>query len=286
MALPLILLLIAVLLAVLAGWLFTRGPSTPAEPTGPWRLVWSDEFNGSSLNPSNWVAENSSTYGDGGGAVSCQFDRPENLSVGDGVLKLTAQREASPVRCGANDSRFPAGRSYTSAHISTKGLHEWKYGRFELRAKLPTQAGTSKGMWPAFWLRPTAGGTGEIDVVEAVGSAAGTQESNQVHETLWYDYVHTHPKQARAYTFPSGEPSDGMHTYATDWSPTRISWYVDGRLVFQCTSKTTSWLKSTFDKPFYLRLNLAVGGDWPGDPTAATQFPSSLVVDYVRVYQR
>ncbi|MBT0770548.1 glycoside hydrolase family 16 protein [Kineosporia sp. J2-2] len=279
--------LVVLLFAVGAGvFVVLEHHGTPERAA--WKLVWADEFQGSTVDPANWVVEHESTYGDGGGQIACLMNRPENVTVADGVLRLTARREGDPLPCGSGtDDRFPQGRAYSSAHLSTKGLHEWTYARFEMRAELPVRKGISKGMWPAFWARPTAGGTGEIDVLEAVGSGSGDQEFDKAYQTIWYDYVGTHEKQANAYSFPAGEgPGEGMHTYAVDWSPTSIVWSIDGQQVYERTGETTGWLGSAFSKPFYLRLNLAVGGSWPGDPTADTEFPSSYDIDYVRVYQR
>ena len=153
----------------------------------------------------------------------------------------------------------------------------------------PTQAGSSKGLWPAFWLRPTAGGTGELDVLEAIGSDGTTitsTEPSKVHQTIWYDYTGTHRREAATVTVPGELPSAGFHVYAAEWEPGAIRWYIDGRLTYSRTTATTPWLDSAFDKPFFLRLNLAVGGDWPGSPGSSTRFPASFDIDYVRVYQR
>ncbi len=266
----------------------STGPSTDPG-TGPapagWRLVWADEFSGSGVDAGRWKVEDHSTYGDGNGELACLMNRPENVQVSAGVLHLIARHEGTPVACGSGDSRFPGGRPYTSAHLSTKGKADWTYGRFEVRAKLPTQAGTSKGLWPAFWLRPTAGGTGELDVLEAVGGD-GAGEADKVHQTIWYDYSGTHPKQVEVVRVPGASPSSDYHVYAAEWEPGVVRWYVDGRLTYTRTRATTPWLDEAFGKPFYLRLNLAVGGSWPGAPSGATSFPASYDVDYVRVYQR
>ena len=111
----------------------TGGPA-PEAAAKPWRLVWSDEFDRPELDRTKWNAEDDSTYGDGGKTVSCLMDRPENLALEKGRLVLSAARESTPLNCGGNDRRFPQGRSYSSAHLTTKGLHEWTYGRFEIRA--------------------------------------------------------------------------------------------------------------------------------------------------------
>ena len=261
-------------------------PQAVSAPSGNWRLVWADEFNGSSVDRSRWNVENNSTYGDGNNELACLMDRPENVSVSGGTLKITARKESRPVTCGSGDRRFPGGRQYTSGHLSTKDKAAFKYGRVEMRAKTPTQAGTSKGLWPAFWLRPTSGGTGELDVMEAIGSGSGSNEHSKVHQTIHYDYSGTHRKQVNAHTFGSGGPSDGMHTYAVEWEPGQIRWYIDNQLTYTRSTSDTPWVSPTFDKDFYLRLNMAVGGNWPGSPDSATRFPSTYEVDYVRVYQR
>lgn len=261
-------------------------PSLPV-PEG-WRPVWGDEFDGSFLDRGKWTAERNSTFGDGNGELACLTDRPENLTVAGGVLLLTARREASPYRCGQYDRRFPRGRPYTSALISTQGMHSWTYGRFEIRAKLPTTPGASKGLWPAFWMRPDDGGKGEIDVFEALGSGVDQRLGWRIFHTIAYDYVPTHARQTLSYDLPGGAPStaEEFHTYAVEWEPGRIRWLVDGRETFVRDQKTTPWLDEAFSRPFFLRVNLAVGGSWPGSPDAATVLPASYVVDYVRVYAR
>lgn len=269
----------------------SRAPSSAA-PAGQaagrsgWRLVWADEFSGSGVDPSRWKVEDHSTYGDGNNELACLMNRPENLSVSSGVLHLIAREESTPITCNSSDSRFPNGRRYTSAHLTTKGKAEWTYGRFEVRAKLPTAAGTTKGLWPAFWLRPTAGGTGELDVLEAIGTDGSGSEHTKVHQTIWYDYSGTHRQQPATVTVPNGLPSAGFHTYAAEWEPGEIRWYIDDVLTYTRNRSTTPWIDEAFAKPFYLRLNLAIGGGWPGAPTGATEFPASYDVDHVRVYQR
>lgn len=268
-------------------------PSTAASTStgvtaAGWKLAWADEFNGTTLDRTKWNAENLSTYGDGNKELACLMDRPQNLFLSGGALTLRARKENSPIKCGNNDARFPAGRTYTSAHLQTRGKAAFTHGRFEVRAKLPTQADTSKGLWPAFWMRPTTTGIGELDVLEAVGGSTGGNEHNKVHQTLWYDYSGTYKRQTFTHTFDNGSPSDGFHTYAAEWEPGVIRWYVDGKLTYQLDRSSTAWIDSAFapDKAFYLRLNLAVGGSWPGSPDGQTRFAADYVVDYVRVYQR
>lgn len=266
----------------------TTQPKVTSPPAGRsgWKLVWADEFAGTGVDSARWRAEDYSTYGEGNKELACLMNRPENLNVSGGVLHLIARRESTPFVCGSSDSRFPGGRKFTSAHLTTKGKADWTYGRFEVRAKLPTAAGTTKGLWPAFWLRPSAGGTGELDVLEAIGSDGAGSEHTKVHQTIWYDYSGTHSHQPVTVTVPGALPSAAFHVYAVEWERGEMRWYIDDVLTYTRTPSTTPWLDEAFAKPFYLRLNLAVGGNWPGAPTSATDFPASYDVDYVRVYQR
>lgn len=278
--------LIVALAAALCAGCGVASTAAPATPTKPaWREVWADEFDGDDLSASRWSVEDHSTFGDGNGELACLLNRPENVRVRDGVMRLRAVREPKPRACRPHDNRFPTGRRYTSAMVSTKGRADWLYGRFEVRAKLPTQQGTSKGIWPALWMRPTQGGNGELDVFEAIGSSVTRPEAPQVHQTIWFDYQRTHPKQAHAARPPSGSPSDGFHVYALDWARGSVRWYIDGRLTYTRDRTTTPWLDEAFGRPLFLRLNLAVGGTWPGEPDASSAFPADYLVDYVRVYQ-
>jgi beta-glucanase (GH16 family) len=258
----------------------TAAPPVPA-PAG-WTLAWSDEFDGP-VDAARWTVDHLSTYGDGNNELACLMNRPENVFTSAGVLTIRARREASPVACGSADSRFPNGRAYSSAMMRTKA--SWTYGRFEMRAKLPTAAETSKGLWPAFWMRPTAGGSGELDILEAIGSGAGGNTAKRIHQTIWYDYSGTYPKET--YTAATAfDPSGGFHTYAVEWDPGQIRWSIDGVTTWTRTTSSTSWLEPAFSKPFFIRLNMAVGGSWPGSPDADTAFPADYQVDYVRVYER
>ena len=256
------------------------------EPPPGWTLEWSDEFSGTAVNRAYWNIEDDSTYGDGNNELACLLDRPANVSVAGGELAITARREAAPLRCGRDDRRFPDGRSYTSGMLSTKGRLSFEYGRFEIRARTPTAHGTSKGLWPAFWMRPAAGDIGEIDILEILGTGAEAPGANRVYQTIQYDYEPRYQKQTRAYDLPAGAFSDEFHTFAVEWERGSISWFVDGVLTYRRTSETTPWLDEAFVGGFYLRLNLAVGGDWPGAPEADTKFPARFEVDYVRVYRR
>jgi beta-glucanase (GH16 family) len=254
--------------------------SSPPPPK-TWQLVWSDEFNGpagQSFDPAKWVAE---TGGSGWGNQEREYytTRPENIAVdGNGHLVITALAEPSTttLTCWYGACR------YTSARIKTKGLFSQTYGRFEARVRIPR----GQGLWPAFWMlgdNIDAVGwpqSGEIDIMENIG-----REPSTVHGT-----VHG-PGYSGAGGI--GGPSqlaspfaDDFHLYAVEWSPGLIRWFVDDTQYFQVTTSSipinATWV---FDHPFFLLLNVAVGGGWPNDPDATTTFPQQMVVDYVRVYK-
>jgi beta-glucanase (GH16 family) len=265
----------------------TTASSAPAPSTGVpagYHLVWSDEFNGSNLDTSSWNALNNSTYGDGNGEQACLMSRQQNIDESNGILHLTARHESTPITCGSHDTRFPNGRSYTSAMITTQGKRMYKYGYFVIRAKLPTEHAGSKGFWPAFWMRPASGSLGELDILEAIGSDTLGATNSQVSQTAWYDYNGTYPKQGHGAKL--GPTADGFHTFGIKWAPGLMQWIVDGQVTYTLTSATTPWLDKAFGQEFFFRINLAVGGSWPGSPSSSTTFPSSYDLDYIRVYQQ
>ncbi|REH51954.1 glycoside hydrolase family 16 protein [Kutzneria buriramensis] len=192
---------------------------------------------------------------------------------GQGNLVITAKKE-NP----GNYQCWYGPCEYTSARLSTAGQFTQAYGHFEARMKIPR----GRGMWPAFWLLGDNIGSagwpqcGEIDIMENVGN-----EPNTVHGTI----------HGPGYSGSNGVGAadngpvfaDDFHTYAVDWSPNQISWSVDGAVYETRTPADVNGNQWVFDHPFYIILNLAVGGDWPGDPDGSTQFPQQLVVDYVHV---
>ena len=255
--------------SLLAVW----GLSLPV--SAQYQLVWSDEFEGATLDLSRWepMVGNGCPNLCGWGNNELQYYRAQNATVAGGMLTISAKEESF------------AGNDYTSARLRTKDLASWKYGRIEMRAKLPT----GKGLWPAFWMLPednvygTWAASGEIDIVELVG-----HEPNRVHGTLHYggespDNAHS----GNSYTLGNGTFNDDFHVFALEWEENEMRWYVDG---VHYATQTAWWsaggaYPAPFDQHFHLLLNVAVGGDWPGDPNGSTQFPQELVVDYVRVYQ-
>jgi len=278
-------LVLAVLAVLLAGTVTAVLVSRHDDRPG-WQLTWSDEFDGNALDTGKWTPEDHSTFGEGNKELACLMARKANVEVSGGLLTLRAIREKIPVICGDNDRRFPNGRDYTSAMLSTEGKAAWHQGRFEMRAKLPLAPGESKGLWPAFWMRPESGtGDGELDIMEAIGTASASHpEAGTVHHTLWYDGKGTYPKQSTVVPVAGGV-SDGFHTYAAEWDPGVVRFYVDGKLTFERNRDSAPWIDEAFAGQFYIRLNLAVGGTFPGSPDSKTALPADMQVDWVRVYQ-
>ncbi|WP_438962261.1 glycoside hydrolase family 16 protein [Nonlabens sp.] len=245
-------------------------------------LVMSDEFNVDGAPDSNlWTYDigdgtnEGLPAGWGNNELQYYTDRPENVTVENGYLLITAQEESFE------------GSSYTSARIKTEGLFEQAYGRFEARIKVPY----GQGYWPAFWLlgndcdTNTWPACGEIDIMEYVGDEP-TRVFGSAHgpgfsggESISKDFV---LENARFDT--------EFHVFGIEWSPDYINYYVDDVLYQQITRETIAeqtdgqgeWV---FDGPFYIILNVAIGGDLPGSPNSETVFPQTMLVDYVRVYQ-
>ncbi|MEV6490187.1 glycoside hydrolase family 16 protein [Actinoplanes sp. NPDC051633] len=249
-----------------------RGKSPARQPVADsgWRLVWGDEFDKGSIDRSKWNLRN----GEGRSIdKGCNVSSPANTFVSGGKLTLRAMRQTAT--CSSQT------RQFTQSYLDTIGKHTWTYGRFEMRAKSPNKPGSSKGLWPAFWLRPADGGNGEIDVTELPGGDNWYAKSTAA---IFYDYSPV--KQDIRIALPGGgHPGDGFHTYATEWTADSLTWYIDGQRVWTRDRGTTPFFDKVFHKPYNIRLNFQVGG-WLGDPDASTAFPADFVVDYVRVYQR
>jgi len=241
-----------------------------------WKLVWSDEFDGSTIDTSKWNFEIDGKGG-GNGEMEYYTDKPENAHIENGNLLITAIKDGTD----ANGQKH----KFTSARMTTKGKFSWKYGRFEARIKMPK----GKGVWPAFWLMPedaVYGGwasSGELDIVEVIGDKPNTDYGTIHYGDKWPHNVHTGDK----IILPSGDLSDDFHVYAVEWEEGVIRWYLDGNL-YQTQTKwytKAAPFPAPFDQNFFIILNFAVGGAWPGKPSPDTVFPQSMEVDYVRVYQ-
>ena len=249
--------------------------SPPATPVNL-KLVWSDEFDGDSLDYSKWGVEENA-FGGGNNELQIYTDRTANVRVENGSLVLEAHNDKAGISGTVRD--------YSSGRVRTKHRGDWKYGRIEVRAKLPI----GQGIWPAIWMLPTDnkyGGwaaSGEIDIMEYRG-----QNPQDVLGTLHYGGgwpKNTH--SGATYTLPSGTFADDFHTFAVDWEEGKIVWLVDGK-PYQTQTKWNSdggKFPAPFDQEFHLLLNLSVGGNFLGNPDATTTFPQAFLIDYVRVYQ-
>lgn len=247
-----------------------KPPSPGSAGAAGWRPVWSDEFTGDTLDRTKWNLRHSEGRDVDRG---CNTDSTANTFVTGGNLVLRALRQ--PARCSGQQ------RAYSQAYLDTMGRAHWTYGRFEMRARSPTGPGTSTGLWPAFWLRPEDGGHGEIDVVELPG---GDRWYPKATQAIFFDYSPV-KQESRSWPRPDGHPGDGFHTYAVEWEPGALRWFIDDTLVWQRDRASTPWFDEAFAKPYNIRLNIQVGG-WLGDPDAETRFPADFVVDYIRVFQR
>jgi len=273
----------------------TSAPTPTSEPTSTPRplvegsemknlqLVWSDEFDGPAgtlPDPNKWGYD---LGGNGWGNKEWEFYtmNAENASLdGSGMLVIQAlqvpEAAVGDLTCWNGDCK------YTSARLLTKGRYEFTYGRVEARMQIPY----GQGIWPAFWMlgsdimKSGWPNSGEIDIMENIG-----KEPKMVHGTV----------HGPGYSGGSGigkgisqsEPfSADFHVFAIEWEPEVIRWYMDGQQYFELTPKSLpAGKKWVFDHPFFLIMNLAVGGQWPGYPDDSTVFPQKLTVDYVRVYQ-
>ncbi|MFI6290989.1 ricin-type beta-trefoil lectin domain protein [Nonomuraea sp. NPDC050790] len=250
--------------------------ATAAPPPGP--LVWSDEFNaaaGSAVDASKWRFD---VGGSGWGNNEQQYYTSSTRNAahdGGGNLVITARRE-NP----ANYQCHYGTCQYTSARLLTAATFTRAYGRFEARLRVPR----GQGIWPAFWMLGNDIGSvgwpasGEIDIMENIG-----REPSTVHGTIHGPGYSGAEGIGGAYSI-SGAFADAFHTFAVDWSPNLIIWYVDGVEYQRRTPADLGGDRWVFDHPFFMIMNVAVGGHWPGYPDATTTFPQTMTVDYVRVY--
>lgn len=237
-------------------------------------LVWSEEFNGTSLDMNSWSFETGdgcpALCGWGNNELEYYTARPENLFLQNGSLVIEAKKESYN------------NKNYTSAKIVTRDKKNFKFGRIDIRAQLPE----GKGIWPAFWMLPQNNvygvwpKSGELDLMEMVG-----HQPNKVYGTIHYGPGPGSIQQSNGYTLPTGKFSDGFHIFSTIWDLNEIKWLVDDQ-VYATVSKSSFGAENyPFNEQFYLIINLAIGGNWPGSPDASTVFPQRLEVDYIHVYQ-
>lgn len=275
---PLALLAVAALL--LFGWLQQAASASPGAGAAPAAATatFTDDFNGaagSAVDSSKWGYETGDNVNNHEREYYTSGTHNAALD-GQGDLVITA-RQDNP----SNYQCWYGTCQYTSARLSTPQKFTQAYGHFETRMKLPR----GQGMWPAFWLLGDDIGSvgwpnsGEIDIMENVGFEPGS-----VHGTIHGPGYSGSNGIGAGYTLPGGQSfSDAFHTFAVDWAPNSISWSVDGQVYETRTPADLGGNRWVFDHPFYIILNLAVGGYWPGDPDGSTSFPQQLVVDYVHV---
>ena len=257
--------------ALILGLALVASPTAPAQTS--WHLIWDDEFNGptnSSPDPSKWTYDLGNNGGWGNQELETYTNLPENAHM-DGNGNLVIHVESGSA-------------GYFSARLKTQGLFAVQYGRIEARIKLPS----GQGFWPAFWMLGSDIGSagwpqcGEIDIMENIG-----KEPSVNHGSVHGPGYSGGKALTALYTLPNGQKfSDAFHTFSVQWSPQAVVFFVDGTsyetVIPTAAPAGDQWV---FDNPFFLLLNVAVGGNFPGSPDATTQFPQDMLIDYVRVYQ-
>jgi beta-glucanase (GH16 family) len=268
----------AILMRCFIAGLFVAGLQARAD----WQLAWGDDFSGDTINSNSWMFDTGNGInGWGNRELEYYTSRPENVYVADGMLHIVARKETYQ------------GKQFTSAKLKTRGQFSQKYGRFEFCARLPE----GKGYWPALWMLPANAvygnwaASGEIDVMENKGGDPG-----KIFGTIHYGgtYPHNAYSHGPHFNFRPGDSPQNFHVYAVEWTTNTISWSVDNQVY---ETQTNWWSASNpndphdhnpypapFDQPFYLIMNLAVGGQFGGNPDDKTAFPGEMQVKYVRVY--
>jgi len=236
--------------------------STVGTDTSGYQLIWSDEFNGSSVDTANWNFE---IGGHGWGNHEQEYYQAANATVSDDNLVITGKKEDV------------SSSHYTSSRMTTKGKHEFLYGKIEARIKIPV----GQGLWPAFWMlganidQVDWPACGEIDIMEHINT------DSLLYGTLhWDNNGHVQKGDTLAFT-----PSD-YHVYAVEWDSASIRWYLDGKKYNEVEISNNVNSTDEFHKPFYILLNLAIGGDWPGQTLDNSKIPAKMYIDYVRVYKK
>ncbi|MFZ1395318.1 MAG: glycoside hydrolase family 16 protein [Candidatus Promineifilaceae bacterium] len=243
---------------------------TPAWVREGWNLVWQDEFDGPEIDLANWTHEVGG-HGWGNGEAQYYSDDPKNSYIEDGVLVIQALKENV------------SGKLYTSARLSSQGKVEVQYGRIEARIQIPV----GQSLWPAFWMLGTnideVGWPfcGEIDIMENIGS-----EPSLIHGTVHGPRYSGGDGVGTSRRLPGGARyTDNFHVFAIEWEEDEIRWYVDDQM-YQKLTPTAVPGEWVYNHEFYIILNLAVGGEWPGYPDGTATFPQTMKIDYVRIYEK
>ena len=268
-------LMIAIAIVAVAQTVANKHSESSQQTSKSWKLVWSDEFNaadGTAPDPTKWTYD-LGAGGWGNQELETYTSSTANVQQKGGNLVITA------IKSGTASSP-----SYTSARIKTQGLYHHGYGRIEARIKIPY----GQGMWPAFWMLGNDIGTvgwptcGEIDIMENIG-----KEPSTVHGTIHGPGYSGEKGIGSPFTLPNNRKFfDDFHIYAVEWEPNQIRFYVDDNLYATRTAaEIPAGAKWVYDHNFFILLNVAVGGGWPGNPDSTTTFPQQMLVDYVRVYE-
>lgn len=274
-----VVLFVLTLLSLVGCSVLTAAPTpipTPMPTTTPewivdgWELVWQDEFDDPTINSDYWTHEIGG-HGWGNGEAQYYSDTPKNSFIEDGFLIIQALKE------NVHAKRF------TSARLTTQDKVEVEYGRIEARIQIPT----GQGIWPAFWMLgddldsvgwPYAG---EIDIMENIGS-----EPSVIHGTVHGPLYSGADGVGAAKRLSGGARyTDDFHIFAIEWEEDEIRWYMDDQMYSKLTPTAVpgEWV---YDHPFFIIINVAVGGAWPGYPDDTTTFPQTMKIDYIRIYEK
>ena len=248
---------------VIAGIVNSCSPSSGLKKTDPaYTLVWADEFNGTSIDMNNW---NYNIGGEGWGNDEQEYYTDKNATIEDGHLVIAGKAE----QVGSN--------GYTSSRLTTKTKREFTYGKIEARIKIPA----GQGLWPAFWMLGSnidAVGwpvCGEIDIMEHINA-----------DSIFYGTLHWVNNEKVSSGNQMIAIPEEFHVYGIEWTADAIDWYIDGTKFHSVNIKDSINSTEEFHKPFFILLNLAIGGDWPGQIIDTTKIPAKMLVDYVRLYQK
>jgi len=248
------------------------GYETPTSYPG-YQLVWSDEFQGESLDPTYWTHE-IGTGSNGWGNSELQYYRENNTFIHENeYLVIEARREIF------------AGSQYTSSRIITSEKASFKYGRIDIRASLPK----TQGIWPALWMLGDSfwqqgwPSCGEIDIMEMLG-----HQPDKVYGTAHWgpNFSQRQLKERSIFSGPEGNFNERFHVFSIIWEEDKIEWYLNDQRFNTLTPADMNGFNYPFNEPFFFIFNIAVGGIWPGNPDQTTIFPQHMIVDYIRVFQK
>ena len=245
-----------------------NGYNTPETYTG-YSLIWSDDFNGTTLNQGDWTYESGAS---GWGNNELQYYKPDNTTVREGLLIIEAREESW------------GGADYTSSRIKTQDKQSFRYGRVDIRAITPE----GQGLWPALWMLGQSyssvgwPNSGEIDIMEMIG---GNGRENTTNAHIWWSENGNTADYGGYQTLAAGETlANAFHVFSVVWTSSSIIWYIDD-VQFHIVDITPAGL-AAFQEEFFFIFNVAVGGNWPGSPNASTVFPQRMLIDYIRVFQK